>query len=153
MSVNLQRPGARGPGGPAGQRLLTSRPRVYIPRLLQIGHVLVGDPVVDDQDTPIGMLESMGVAPTTIQALSDAGFATVDAVAYAGRDAVAQVEGIGEGRVDGILGKAAEVVGQNSHATAFYAKFGSSLKSRTWPLAGLAKQSASIVPQAVVLFV
>ena len=107
--------------------------------LLQIGHVLVGDPV-DNQDTQIGMLESMGVAPTTIQALSDAGFATVDAVAYAGRDTVTQVEGIGEARVDGILGKAAEAVGQNNHATAFYAKFGSSLKSRTWPLAGLAKR-------------
>lgn len=115
---------------------------------ISIGHVLVGDPV-DNQDTQIGMLESMGVAPTTIQALSDAGFATVDAVAYAGRDTVTQVEGIGEARVDGILGKAAEAVGQNNHATAFYAKFGSSLKSRKVLLLDLCINNPSGILKAI----
>lgn len=60
--------------------------------------------------TPIGDLEHQGINASDVKKLREAGYNTVESVAYSTRKALTKIKGISDAKADKLLAEAAKIV-------------------------------------------
>ncbi|MEQ2183511.1 recombinase rad51, partial [Goodea atripinnis] len=85
---------------------LPSRPGVYPPIMAVRGEARVEAEVEVEENygpQPLCRLESCGISGSDIKKLEDAGFHTIEAVAYAPKKELLNIKGISEAKADKVL--------------------------------------------------
>lgn len=86
---------------------------------------MTGEQEEEDEDgpTPIGSLEEKGINKNDIKKLEDAGFRTVESIAFTPKKTLINVKGLSEAKIDKILEAAHQLVDLGfSTAKAFFEK-------------------------------